>query len=193
MEPGPSARVSAADGPRAHIIAINSHLAAFFGEIRIPTDRVSTIGPLLPSMMGEDPVGAPPGLVEFRRAHDPVILTVGSMQPDHDYLAIIRAFKEFQKDAPAAGLIIASCGARDGEYEHAVKDEADCVAADVMQVEDLTHQQLLDVMSWSDLMVRGYWAESYGLSRVEALMAGVPVVATMVGEQAFVTTYPSAM
>ena len=45
------------------------------------------------------------------------------------------------------------------------------------------------LMEDADVVVRGHARESYGLSRVESLLAGTPVVGTPVGEQLFVATY----
>ena len=55
--------------------------------------------------------------------------------------------------------------------------------------EDIPRRQVLALMRYSDVFVRACKHESYGLSRIEALWCGLPVVATDAGETRGMLTY----
>ncbi len=52
----------------------------------------------------------------------------------------------------------------------------------VTVLKNVTHADVFRVLRRCDAFVRGFGLESYGLSRVEAIWAGLPVVATRAGE-----------
>jgi glycosyltransferase involved in cell wall biosynthesis len=91
------------------------------------------------------------------------------------------------------GLVIATAGSKS---EPGYREKLDSLLAGVkdhvLMLEQIGHSALLRLMQMSSIVVRGYVHESYGLSRVEALLAGTPVVATRAGEQAFVVNYGHA-
>ena len=52
----------------------------------------------------------------------------------------------------------------------------------VTVLKSVAHAHVFEVMRRSSVFVRGFGLESYGLSRVEAIWCGLPVVATRAGE-----------
>jgi glycosyltransferase involved in cell wall biosynthesis len=49
-------------------------------------------------------------------------------------------------------------------------------------LKNVPHPQVFQILKRSDVFVRGFGLDSYGLSRVEAIWCGLPVVATRAGE-----------
>ncbi len=54
---------------------------------------------------------------------------------------------------------------------------------------NIPNPEIYQILSRSDLFVRAFGAESYGISRVEAIWSGVPVIAVNVGETRGMLTY----
>ncbi len=52
----------------------------------------------------------------------------------------------------------------------------------IIVLKNVAHPLVFEILSRSDVFVRAFGLDSYGLSRVEAIWSGVPVVATKAGE-----------
>ena len=68
--------------------------------------------------------------------------------------------------------------AREEEYRAAVLNGRDWITA----LENVPNPEVYQILRRSDLFVRACEREGYGISRIEALWCGLPVVATKVGE-----------
>ena len=68
--------------------------------------------------------------------------------------------------------------ARDEEYRAEVMREREWIVV----LQNVAHSNVFQVLERSDVFVRAFGLESYGLSRVEAIWCGLPVVATRAGE-----------
>ena len=81
-----------------------------------------------------------------------------------------------------------------GLYATAVyKADVESTLADlgdrVWLAEDVPNSQVTALLRSSTVLIRGTQQESFGLSRIEALLAGIPVVATDTGQTDFMTLY----
>jgi glycosyltransferase involved in cell wall biosynthesis len=74
---------------------------------------------------------------------------------------------------------------RDENYRNAVMRGRTWITA----LENVPNSEVFSILKRSNAFVRGFGHESYGISRVEAIWAGVPVVATNVGETRGMLTY----
>ena len=68
--------------------------------------------------------------------------------------------------------------ARDEEFRADVLDGREWITV----IEEAPHAAIYPILREGELFVRGFQLESYGISRIEALWSGLPVVATNVGE-----------
>jgi glycosyltransferase involved in cell wall biosynthesis len=68
--------------------------------------------------------------------------------------------------------------AKDDEYRAEVLRNRDWIVV----LKNVAHSLVFQILKQSDVFVRGFGLESYGLSRVEAIWCGLPVVATRAGE-----------
>jgi glycosyltransferase involved in cell wall biosynthesis len=75
-------------------------------------------------------------------------------------------------------LLIDANFARDEEFRADVLDGREWITV----IEEAPHSGIYSILREGELFVRGFQLESYGISRVEALWSGLPVVATNVGE-----------
>jgi glycosyltransferase involved in cell wall biosynthesis len=174
----------------ARLIAVSGPLREFLIEIGLPRERIELIGPLLPAAIELEP-GAPDATTaRFIETHDPTIVAVGAMLPTYDYVTVGEVFARLRRTHPDAGLIMVSTGsAIDHAYRSAVRAALDPSRAYILERQDVPRDELLGIMARASVMLRAFRSESYGLSRVEALLLGTPVVATTVGEQHGVVPY----
>ena len=172
-----------------HVIAVSDELAAFAAAIGVPSSRITTIGPLLPREE-QSPPPLPSGYREFIERHEPVLMAVGAWTTSYDFGTIAGAFRNLKERYQNAGLLLVSSSFEsDARYRDSVEKSLLPVRADVSACEDIDHGQLLGMMRLADVVIRGPEKESYGLSRVEALMVGTLVVGTRTGVQRFVVPY----
>jgi len=101
------------------------------------------------------------------------ILWIGRFEQEKDPLEAIRIFKEVLKHVPDATLKMLGAGS--------LTQEAKSEAADTPVIEMLGWQNPLVYLDTADVLLVTSLHESWGASIVEALAAGVPVVAPDVG------------
>ena len=174
-----------------HVICVGGRLQAFLEELGIPSGSLSNIPPLLP--VAEVPeVALPPTVQAFLGGHSPVIATVGAFHANYDLAAVARAFPRILQEHPRAGLVVVDAGFTD--------DDASRRAVLQVLEEGLTgayclltrvpREHVLQILRASAVFVRGTRFESFGLSRVEAILLGTPVVTTEAGETRYMRIYP---
>lgn len=172
----------------AIVIAIGNPLREFLLDLGVPSAKVVVGSPLLPSRKVAYPLAVRYGA--FFADHAPVWTTVGAFIPLYDFKTVATAFRRFLETQPRAGLVIVSGRfADDPSYRDGVLSLLADVPNSVSFVEDVPNDEVIGLLGASNLMVRGPQHESFGLTRVEALLAGTPVVATDTGETRFMTLY----
>ena len=111
--------------------------------------------------------------------YDKVICSIGVFTPNYGFKHIANAVDVIRQDSclKIALILIDGSFAKDADYAKAVKGR------DWIKVfENISHPHVLAILKKCDVFVRAVALESYGLSRVEAILCGTPVVATRVGE-----------
>lgn len=82
-------------------------------------------------------------------------------------------------------LLLDGVFARADDYRAEVLRDRDWITV----LENVPHPEVSEIMNSSDAFVRAFGHESYGISRVEAIWCGLPVVATTAGETRGMLTY----
>lgn len=108
------------------------------------------------------------------------VCSIGVFIPSYGFKHVAEAIDRVRHETGTdVGLLLL-----DGDF---ATDEA--YRADVLRGRDwitvlknVPHPNVLQVLKRSSVFVRAFGLESYGLSRVEAICSGIPVVATRVGE-----------
>jgi glycosyltransferase involved in cell wall biosynthesis len=115
------------------------------------------------------------------------VCAVGVFIEDYGFLDAARAVERLREETGEdIGLVLLDgTFARDEAYRAEVLGGREWVTV----AENVPNPDVYKVMRRSDAFVRAFGRESYGISRVEALWCGLPVVATTAGETRGMLTY----
>ena len=163
-------------------VVVSEELARWLREELRVTQPVSVVKSLLP--VARDIGHAMPAELEAtladytRRARR--VCSVGAFLPEYGFLHAARAVGRLRRETGEdVGLLLL-----DGDFaaDDAYRQEVLRGREWVTVLKSVAHADVFKVMRRSHAFVRGFGLESYGLSRVEAIWAGLPVVATRAGE-----------
>ncbi len=115
------------------------------------------------------------------------ICSIGAFVATYGFKDVAQAVDELRIETglQLALLLVAGGFAQDDRYRDEVLAGRDWITV----LEDVSNDDVLPILKSSDVFVRGNVEEGYGISRVEAIWSGVPVVATNVGETRGMLTY----
>lgn len=165
-----------------HVVAVSEPLRQWATEVlRVPASRLSVVGSLLPIPEGAecrlpeeiDSLFAPPG----RR----VISAIGTFSKNYGFDQIAAAVDQLRSSSGEdLQLLLLDPGfcADDRDLSAAVLAGRDWITV----AKALPRGAVLRALRRSAALVRGTQHESVGLSRIEGLLCGIPVVATRAGE-----------
>ena len=161
-------------------VAVNAELAEWLGrELASPT-RVEVIPSLLSVDQLEDGTSLPHEFQQMREAFDLVICAVGAMNEEYGFQHVAAAASELQSErSDRIGLFLLCT---DFTEQPGFSDSLRSIFPQITIVANLPRADVLAIFDGCDVVVRAVKRESYGLSRVEALCQGTPVVATRTGE-----------
>jgi glycosyltransferase involved in cell wall biosynthesis len=142
--------------------------------------KVSFIRSLLPILPDALNFSLPSQIEKSISRYDKLICSVGVFIPTYGFEHIANAVEVIRQESgiDIGLLLIDGSFANDESYKSKVLKNRKWVTA----LENVPHGHVLQILKKSDVFIRGVAFESYGLSRVEALWSGTPVVATRVGE-----------
>lgn len=108
------------------------------------------------------------------------VCSIGVFYPAYGFLHVAKAVEQVRRQTGEdIGLLLLDGGfIRDESYREGVLRDRDWITV----LEKVPHPEVQQILKRSNVFVRAFADESYGLSRIEALWAGVPVVATRAGE-----------
>ena len=108
------------------------------------------------------------------------VCSVGVFIPDYGFLHAARAVERLRRETGEdLGLLLLDGGfASDAAYREEVTGGREWVTV----LRNAAHPDVFRILRRCDAFVRGTVFDAYGLSRVEAIWCGVPVVATRAGE-----------
>lgn len=108
------------------------------------------------------------------------VCSIGVFIPSYGFQTIANAVEKLRRETKVdIGLFLVDGGfARDEKFRAEVLKGRDWI----ITAESVPHPNLPHIFRQSEVFVRGFEHESYGLSRVEAIMCGTPVIATNEGE-----------
>ena len=156
------------------VIAVNQQIADFFvRQVGMPPERVHLISPHASVKVSGE---LPPELQGFFDAHDPLLLSVGLLEPEYDLPLQIRTLGEIRKSHPNAGLLMIGSGS----LEQALRREiaAQPCAKHILLPGDVPHAATLRAIQDCRMLLRTTHYDGDALSVREALEIGTPVIAT---------------
>jgi glycogen(starch) synthase len=147
------------------------------------SQRISHIPSLLPvstaRLNAKIPGELQQALAGFRSCQRRII-SIGAFIPSYGFKHVAQAVERIRNESGVdIGLLLIDANfARDEEFRADVLDGREWITV----LEEAPHSAIYSILRESDLFVRGFQLESYGISRIEALWSGIPVIATNVGE-----------
>ncbi|MFL6333794.1 MAG: glycosyltransferase family 4 protein [Pyrinomonadaceae bacterium] len=171
-----------AAGGVTEFVVVSEELGRWLREELRVTQPVSVVKSLLPvarEMDGKLPGELEAAIADYTRRRRRVC-SVGAFIREYGFLHAARAVERVRLETGEdVGLLLL-----DGDFaaDAAYREEVLRGREWVTVLKNVAHAHVFEVMRRSDAFVRGFGPESYGLSRVEAIWAGLPVVATRAGE-----------
>jgi glycosyltransferase involved in cell wall biosynthesis len=164
-------------------VVVSEELARWLREEISVRQPVTVIPCLLPTPPGQP---ATPLSSETKKKLGPWlssakrVCSIGVFFPSYGFKDVAEAVAELrERTGQDIGLVLLD-GAfvRDESYRDEVLWERDWITV----LEEVPNRETYEILKRSDVFVRAFADESYGISRIEALWCGVPVVATRAGE-----------
>jgi len=108
------------------------------------------------------------------------VCSIGVFFPSYGFRDVAEAVEELrERTGKDIGLVLLDGGfVRDESYRDEVLRDRDWITV----LEKVPNPETYEILKRSHVFVRAFADESYGISRIEALWSGVPVVATRAGE-----------
>jgi glycosyltransferase involved in cell wall biosynthesis len=108
------------------------------------------------------------------------VCSIGVFIPSYGFKHVVEAVEKLRHDTSTdIGLFLLDGDfASDEDYRTDVLEGRDWITV----LKNVAHPFVFEILRRSDVFVRSFGLDSYGLSRVEAIWCGLPVVATRAGE-----------
>jgi glycosyltransferase involved in cell wall biosynthesis len=162
------------------LIAVNQELVELFKRFGCNPSRISLISPyavgIPPSVQASSGGGFPPALQQFFETHDPVLVTVGLLEPEYDLKLQIDGLERIREDYPNAGLVIIGAGSIEDDLRTRIASTS--YPAHVLLCGDVPHHSTLQAIARSDAFLRTTLYDGDSISIREALHLRTPVIAT---------------
>jgi len=157
------------------LIAVNQEIAEFFEKCGASRSRIRMIPPhALPASRGSGCL--PEWLQDFFESHQPLLLTVGLLEPEYDLPLQIEVLGAVRQHYPNAGLAIIGSGSLEAQLRAQI--EAVSYASHIKLCGDVEHGVTLSAIEVCDVFLRTTLYDGDSISVREALHLGVPVIAT---------------
>jgi glycogen(starch) synthase len=158
------------------LIAVNDEIMRFFLKMGVPSQRARLISPY--AFLPSEPSGSafPPALTTFFDTHDPVLISVGLLEPEYDLPLQIKALPQIRERFSGAGLLLIGSGSLETDLRAQI--HASSCAAHILLAGDVPHASTVHAISRARMMLRTTLYDGDALSVREALQLGTPVIAT---------------
>jgi glycosyltransferase involved in cell wall biosynthesis len=118
----------------------------------------------------------PHALQVFRDTHDPVLVTVGLLEPEYDLELQIDCMETIRTQFPNAGLVIIGSGSLEEPLRMRIAGNP--CAPHILLCGDVSHSTTLQAIAKCDICLRTTLYDGDSISVREALHLGTPVIAT---------------
>jgi len=158
------------------LIGVNAEIMKFFHRLGVLPDRARPISPYA-FLVDEQPAAElPESLLAFFAAHDPVLISVGLLEPEYDVPLQIEAIPRIRQKFSDAGLLLIGSGSLEDDLRASI--QAQPCAEHILLAGDVPHAATMEAISRSSLMLRTTLFDGDAVSVREALQLGTPVIAT---------------
>jgi glycosyltransferase involved in cell wall biosynthesis len=149
-------------------------------KVRQPVTVIPCLVPA-PTTAGNTPLATETKeQLEFYLAQAKRVCSLGVFYPSYGFQDVAQAVEELrERTGKDIGLLLLDGGfVLDETYREEVLWEREWITV----LEKVPNPEIYEILKRSDVFVRAFADESYGISRIEAIWSGVPVVATRAGE-----------
>ncbi len=157
------------------VIAVNEEIAAMMRRYGVREQRLRVINPTAidPSEIAAE---LPDPLRRFYATHQPLLLTVGLLEPEYDLPLQIDVLGSVRESLPGAGLAIVGSGSLEGELRERIRSKP--WAEHILLAGDVPHSVTLRAILDARVLLRTTLYDGDAVSVREALHLGTPVIAT---------------
>jgi len=155
-------------------VTVNDNIGQFLRNEMGASQAVKTVNALLP-LPPVEPEVLPSELESALTSYDKIVVSTGVFIPSYGFAPVADAVETIRRESGKnIGLVLID-GAfiRDEAYRDMVLRQRDWI----IELERVAHPQVLQIFKRSNVFVRGFRYEGYGLSRIEAIWCGLPVIA----------------
>lgn len=170
-----------------YIVVVNRELDTWLNNQFNVGNKTIYINSLLPIPDVEDSLEDVVNLFDQSRLYDIIICSIGVFLPVYGFQDVIEAVEQIRETTEKnIGLILIDGGfAGDEQFKAQVINNREWIII----LNRISHEQVLSILKVSQVFVRAVEFESYGLSRIEAIMCETPVIATNTGEVRGMSVY----
>jgi glycosyltransferase involved in cell wall biosynthesis len=166
-----------------HFVVVSEELRRWLQEEIKVQQPVTVIPCLVPTPPGDGGVKLSrktEGLIKPYLARENRVCSIGVFFPSYGFKDVAAAVEELrERTHKDIGLLLLDGGfVRDETYRDEVLWQRDWITV----LTEVPNPEIYEILKRSEVFVRGFADESYGISRIEALWAGLPVIATRAGE-----------
>ncbi len=158
------------------LIGVNPEIINFFQRLGVRRERMRLIYPhsFLPEENSATTLPEP--LASFFLDHNPVLISVGLLEPEYDLPLQIEVMAQVRQEFPSAGLLLIGSGSLEEKLRSSIRS---CLYADhVLLCGDVPHAATVQAISRANLMLRTTLYDGDAVSVREALHLGTPVIAS---------------
>jgi len=156
------------------VIGINTAIVGWLATLGVAQDRLHHILPYTDVLEPAQSLSI--SLESFYREHDPVLLTVGLLEPEYDLPLQIDTLGKIRERLPGAGLVIIGAGSLEADLRRAIATVA--WAEHILLAGDVPHAVTLKATAEAAMLLRTTLYDGDSVSVREALRLGTPVIAT---------------
>jgi len=168
-------------------VTVNEELNHWLANALNHKGKISIIPSLLPPSPATFSGSLPPQIKEELSSYSKLIVSIGLFLPNYGFKQTIEGIETLRNNRKLdIGLIlIEGTSAIDPQYKKAVLKNRDWIKV----YTDIPQPEVIQLLQMADVYVRATLEESYGLSKIEALWSGTPVVSTRQGETRGMTLF----
>jgi len=158
------------------LIGVNEEIIRFLQRMGVRPERARLISPYAFLAGSSSERTLPPALAEFFAAHDPVLTSVGLLEPEYDLPLQIAALTPVREKFPRAGLLLIGSGSLESNLRERIA--ASHSGHHILLAGDVPHAATMEAMVRSRVMLRTTLYDGDALSVREALQLRTPVIAS---------------
>jgi len=163
------------------VIGVNAQLVTLFRRLGVREDRAihlfpHAFGPATTSLAQRGRASLPEPLGSFFAAHDPVLLSVGLLEPEYDLPLQIETLGAVRERMPDAGLIMIGSGSLESDLR--ARMAAQPWRDHLLLPGDVPREHTLTAIAACGVLLRTTLYDGDAISVREALHLGTPVIAS---------------